>query len=258
MNTPDLSIVILAYQEEARIGQTLDELAAFLKSHNFGSVEVMLVCAVKPDGTHDKTLDIAESKRALFSNYQVVNSGKKEGKGRDARLGMLMAKGKYRIFMDADLATPLHHLDTAMALAKEGSQVVIAVRDLTASHTGLRKFISSFGNLLVQVVLLPGIKDTQCGFKLFEAAAAEEVFARQTIKGWGFDMEILAIARRLHYKISTVEAPDWSDVAGGTFQNVAVSGAAQTLKDLFNIKWGTLTGRYRDKHYTVDQAARHE
>jgi glycosyltransferase involved in cell wall biosynthesis len=250
MKPIDLSIVILAYQEAKRIGGSLEELAAFLKTRpQYGEVEVMVVIPTSPDGT----AKVAQSKSSLFKNFRIIDAGPRKGKGRDTRLGMLEANGRYRLFMDADLATPLVHLDEVYQLMQKGGSVGICVRDLTSSHTGLRKLISSLGNILVQVVLLPGIKDTQCGFKVFSAEAAEEIFRRQTILGWGFDMEILAIARKLHYAIEIFPAPDWKDVAGGTFSNVAVTGAVATLKDLFSIKWKQIIGRYRHRTFTYEK-----
>jgi dolichyl-phosphate beta-glucosyltransferase len=251
-DVPDLSIVLLAYEEAARIGPTLDELAAFLDSRDYGRVEVVVVSAARPDGSRDETLAIAESKRPLFERLVIEDPGPKAGKGRDARHGMLAASGRYRIFMDADLATPLHHVDTALEMARNGSDVVIAVRDLSTSHTGLRKLISGLGNLLVQLLLLPGIRDTQCGFKLFTRQAAEDVFPRQTIDGWGFDMEVLAIARRLRHSIGVVPTPDWADVAGGSFHHVALSAAVETLWDLFVIRWRLLTRRYDQSRRGAD------
>lgn len=241
---PFLSIVVLAYQEEARIGRSLIELSAYLTRAGHRGVEVLVVAATRPDGSSDRTEEIILGKRPLFENLRVVRPGVQAGKGRDARVGMLSARGSVRIFMDADLATPLHHLETALELANAGHQTVIGVRDLTSSHRGLRKVISSLGNALVQVVLLPGVPDTQCGFKLFSAAAAESIFSRQTIDGWGFDMEVLAIARRLGCGITTLAIPDWVDVAGGTFEAAPLRAAMRTLQDLINIKWKQLNGRY--------------
>lgn len=244
----DLSIIIPAYQEAKRIGGTLERLAEFLKSKDYGRVEVLVVTATSNDGTDQAAL----AKAKLFENFRLVDLGPRVGKGRDVRAGMFEARGRYKMFMDADLATPLVHLDDFQAVIRRGGKVAIAVRNLTASHTGLRKLISSLGNVLVQLVLLPGVKDSQCGFKLFEAQAAEEIFSRQTVLGWGFDMEVLAIARKLGYKIEFIEASDWQDVAGGTFGNVAVTGAASTLKDLFYIKWQMVTGRYNQRSFVYE------
>jgi dolichyl-phosphate beta-glucosyltransferase len=216
-----LSIIIPVYKEAGRIERSLDELAKFLAKHdNQGDTEVL------------------------------ITTGPRQGKGYQVRAGMMEAKGEYKLFMDADLATPLHHLQTVRQLMQEGSEVIIAVRNLSGTHTGLRKWISGLGNGLVQTLLLPGIKDTQCGFKAFSTLAAEELFRRQTIMGWGFDMEILAIARMQGYRIAQIEAPDWSDKPNGTFDGEIGSAALETLGELMTIIWRRWTGRYRRKHFT--------
>jgi dolichyl-phosphate beta-glucosyltransferase len=250
MSKPNLSIVIPAYQEALRIEKTLDELADYLKTHNYSSYEVIVVVADSPDGT----TALAQNKAKKFEQFRVISAGPRVGKGRDVRLGVLAAKGDYRMFMDADLATPLHHLEEVRRLMGQQAPVIIAVRNLTSSHTGLRKLLSSAGNLLVRVLLLPGVHDTQCGFKAFSAEATEELFRRQTILGWGFDMEILAIARMQKYRIYQIEVPDWTDQPNGTFEGQVSSAAIQTLGELLTIVWRRLTGRYRHKHFTSEVA----
>lgn len=240
---PDLSIIIPAYNEAGRIGASLDEVARFLKSKHYGNVEVIVVVA----RGKDQTLEVARSKASLFNNFRAVDAGVHVGKGRDVKSAMLKASGKYRLFMDADLATPLHHIDTVMELIAQDKDVIIGIRNLKSSHTGLRKFISSFGNLLIRLLLRLNIQDTQCGFKAFRAHVAEDLFGNQTITGWGFDMEILAIAIKRGYSFATIPIKDWRDVAGGTFKNVAVTGALSTFKDLLLIKWNLIRGRY-NKH----------
>jgi dolichyl-phosphate beta-glucosyltransferase len=132
---------------------------------------------------------------------------------------------------------------------KSGKQVAICVRDLQKSHKGLRKLVSSMGNFLVQMLLLPGIKDTQCGFKAFSKQATEVVFSAQTIDGWGFDMEVLAIARKLGYSIGLIEVPDWRDIKEGSkiSGGSPIKASLQTFGDLINIRWGFLRGRYKIK-----------
>jgi hypothetical protein len=152
--------------------------------------------------------------------------------------------------MDADLATPLRHIDAVMKLAEDKADVIIATRDLTSSHTGLRKIVSSFGNGLVRVLLLPGISDTQCGFKAFSAAAADALFRRQTIMGWGFDMELLAIARQLRLTIATIPVPDWHDHPEGTIGDDITAAAIETFGELVMILVRKWTGRYRRPHFT--------
>jgi dolichyl-phosphate beta-glucosyltransferase len=245
----DLTIILPAYMEAAGIAGSLERLADFLKTRDYGQVEVLVVVADSPDGT----AKIAESKAKLFQHFRVVHAGPRAGKGRDVRIGIFEARGRYRLFMDADLATPLEHLDDVKRLMDSGAKVGIAVRDLLKIHKGLlRKFMSSFGNVVAQVVLLPGIKDTQCGFKVFEAEAAEAIFSRMTMLGWSFDAEVLKIARLLGYKIVTIEAPDWKDpkAAGmGLVGDSPLSAAVKTFRDLFIVRWNVITGRYRKPIY---------
>lgn len=248
----DLSIILPAYMEAEGIAQTLDRLAAFLKTREYGTVEVLVVVADSPDGT----AEIAESRSGIFPRFRVIHAGPRAGKGRDVRLGMFEAEGRYRLFMDADLATPLEHLDDVKRLMDDGAQIGIAVRDLVKIHNRLmRKGITKLGNILAQVVLLPGFKDTQCGFKFFEAKAVDEIFGRMTIMGWGFDLEILAVACRLGYEVSFIETPDWKDpksAAVGLVGDSAARAALQVFKDLLRIRWNLMRGLYRDRLYCHD------
>lgn len=241
MKAPPLSIIIPAYQEATRIERSLDELAGYLKQQGDTTSEVLVVVADSPDGT----AQLAEGKSGLFAHFRLIAAGPKVGKGYQVRMGMMEAKGACKLFMDADLATPLHHIEEVRELARTNADVIIAMRDLTSSHTGLRKLVSSLGNRLVQAVLLPGISDTQCGFKAFSAEAADALFRRQTIMGWGFDMEILAIARLLKYRIVTIAAPDWQDHPEGTIGDDITAAALVTLGELLVILMRKWTGRYR-------------
>jgi dolichyl-phosphate beta-glucosyltransferase len=161
------------------------------------------------------------------------------------------ATGDYRLFMDADLATPLKYIETVYAKIEQGAEVIIAVRNLQNSHAlGLRWLVSSFGNRLLRSLLLPGITDSQCGFKAFSAAAAKELFGRQKVLGWGFDMEILAIARLRHYQIAQIPVPDWHDKPDGTFESGVIRAAVITLGELLAIIWRRWTGGYRQESFT--------
>ncbi|HEX3082058.1 MAG TPA: glycosyltransferase [Candidatus Saccharimonadia bacterium] len=246
---PDLSIIIPAYNEAARIVATLKTLAGFLDSRSYGIVEVVIVVADSPDGT----AQLATAQKHLFKHFKLVEPGIRVGKGRDVRAGMFEASGRYKLFMDADLATPLTHLDDVHAFMRQDGQVAIAVRDLFVVHKSLvRKLMSKAANLAAQILATPGIKDTQCGFKVFEAGVADALFSRMTMLQWSFDMELLAIARQLGYKIQTIEVPDWSDpkehddgLAGDSIIKVALTG----FLDPFSIRMGIWTGRYRHAHY---------
>lgn len=247
----DLSVIVPAFMEARRIADDLETLAKFLKSRDYGRVEVLVVVADSPDGT----ASIAGSKAKLFEHFRVVHAGPRAGKGRDVRLGMFEAKGRYRVFMDADLATPLHHLDDfKQQVIDQRKPVGIAVRNLVSTHkTWERKLITAGGNFLIQATLLPGLKDTQCGFKIFEAHAAEEIFSRMTILGWGFDLEVLAVARQLGYEIVTIEAPDWQDPKAndsGLSGDSASKAAVQVLRDLVRVRAGLWFGRYRKPNYS--------
>lgn len=205
---PELSIVVPAYAEAPLIATSLRALAGFLAARPAGSTEVLVVVAESDDGT----LELARECAPLFDQCTVIDAGPRAGKGRDVRLGMLAARGRYRVFMDADLATPLHHLDRLQPHIAVDAPVVIGVRDLWQTHRRLsRRLVATGGNLAIRGLLLRGMSDTQCGFKMFRADVCEEVFATATVDGWGFDLEILAIARRLGHHVATLTIDDWSD-----------------------------------------------
>jgi dolichyl-phosphate beta-glucosyltransferase len=241
---PDLSIVIPAYREADLIVASLTAVADYLATCALESVEVIVVVADSSDATMALALDCA----GRFPSVRVVAAGPRAGKGRDVRLGMLTARGRYRLFMDADLATPLHHLDALPSFMHDDADVVIAVRDLWHIHPGwTRRLITTVGNLLARVVLLPGIKDTQCGFKLFRADVCDAVFSQVVIDGWGFDLEALAVARRMGYRIDVLDVPDWSDpkaTRDGLGHDHAGSAAARVLVDLARIRGRLWRGRY--------------
>ena len=244
----ELSIVIPTYNEKTRIGKTLDELSEYIKDNKL-DVEVLIIDAGSPDGTAEEVMKYSRK----FKDLKVVNAGPKPKgkfiKGKQVKMGMLEAKGKYVLFMDADLATPLKYIKTAISQLESGNQVSICIRNLQKSHKGLRKAISGTGNFLVQSLLLPGISDTQCGFKAFTGEAVKAVFPLQTIDSWGFDMEILAIARKQGYSIGLIDVPDWEDVKEGSkiTGSSPIKASIQTLGDLLKIKWRSISGKYKAK-----------
>ncbi len=246
----DLSIIIPAYNEADRIGQSLETLADFLDKHDYGEVEVLVIAQ------GDNTGPAAAKAAKLFKHFRVVDLKRRPGKGGAVRAGMFEAKGRYKLFMDADLATPLTHLDDVKAIMDRGSEVGICVRNLDITHKGVRKFISGFGNFLVQTLLLPGIHDTQCGFKVFKSEAADEIFSRQTIVSWGFDMEALALARKFGYNIELIPTNDWKDPKSvGLVGDSNIKVAIQTFKDLLVIRWNLMIGKYRKKSFTYKAPA---
>lgn len=243
-NTVDFTILIPAYREEKRIGKTLDELAKFVKSNSVLSklaVEVLVVAADAGDKTHQVVL----GKKEKFTNLKLLKPGLKVGKGRDVQYGMLRAKGDAVIFMDADLATPLKYLPVFYTKFKEGGDVVIATRNLHKHHESfLRRSLSNTGNILFRIASGVWVEDSQCGFKLFSKNAAKTCFSNLQIKGWGFDMEVLAIARANKLKIVTHRIDDWVSVPEGTFENGFLCNAMASLGELSAILYRRVTKKY--------------
>ncbi len=244
MTQPDLSIIIPAYHEADRIGETIATLAAFLGKHDYGTVEVLIVA----QDPHTHRLAALECKN--HPGFRSIELLERAGKGGAVRTGIFEARGRYKLFMDADLATPLHHLDAVHDFIGRQGDLAIAVRHINVTHTGIRKFISEFGNLLTRVLLTPGIADTQCGFKVFEADVAKQLFGRQRITGWAFDMELLAIARQQKYKIEIIEADDWHDPkVEGLVGDSNAKAAIESGIDMLKIKWRLMTGQYKRISY---------
>ena len=230
----DLSIVIPAYNEEARIGDTLDELALLVRDNGW-SAEVIVV----DDGSTDQTTTVAGVHLGAFPISQVIPSQPNRGKGHAVRTGMLAANGPLRVFMDADGSTDLREIGRFLHRSNqlEGEHILVgsvamAESDVTPQPL-YRQVAGRMANWLIQSLVLPGIKDSQRGFKLFTAGAAEDVFKRCDIDGWLFDVEALAVARRLGYPI--VELPiKWEHREAS---RVSLRSYVQTLLDLLRVRW---------------------
>ncbi|HET7500628.1 MAG TPA: glycosyltransferase [Kofleriaceae bacterium] len=207
-----LSLVVPAFAEARYLAGTLRALREFLSARDWlATTEVVVVTAEAPDGTPE----IARQGLAAFPLAQHIEPGAKLGKGRDVRAGMLAARGEIVLFMDADLATPLRHVEPAVSLVRAGHDVVIGRRDLARMHHTLgRRITSQLSNHLVRAVLLPGIADTQCGFKAFHRSIVAELFEPLRTMGWGFDLEILVRARAAGASIAELDVPDWADPKG--------------------------------------------
>jgi len=240
--SPTLSIIIGALREEHRIGKTLDALSIFLKKEGLAdSTEVIIVAA---DGG-DNTVGIVNDTRSSFSVLRIVEPGAPLGKGRDIKAGMLSAKGQIRLYMDADLATPLHHIKTVLAMFEnEQPDIVIGTRRLTKIHKDIpRQLISLFGNFCFMIVSGFYSPDTQCGFKAFTAEATEVCFGKLTRLKWSFDMELLTIANVNKLRVQQVAINDWKDQPGGTFKP-SLSSSLQFFRDLSRIFLNRLFGKY--------------
>ena len=241
--TRSLSIVIPAYDEEKRLSGTLERITSYLKNGKWKFTEVIVV----DDGSRDRTVRVADKFRARVRSVRVLRNPGNRGKGYSVRHGMMEAKGEWTLFTDADLSTPIEELEKLWTAAQEArAQVAIGSRALDRSLIGVHQplFRESAGkvfNLAARVITGLPFWDTQCGFKLFETRAAREIFRRQQLERFGFDVEVLFIARKLGY--STIEVPvRWNDVAGTKVS--AVSGLAAFL-DPLRVRFNQLRGKYR-------------
>jgi glycosyltransferase involved in cell wall biosynthesis len=204
-HSPYLSILFPAHNEEARLPETLTQVEAFLQQQDF-ACEVIII----ENASTDATLAIAEEYARQHAYVRVLHDDL-PGKGRAVQKGMLAARGEYRFVCDVDLSMPIAEIRRFLPPQSVPFDVAIASREaLGAIRYGepyYRHLVGRVFNSLVRMLTLPELNDTQCGFKCFTAAAAETLFPRMTIFGWTFDVEILAIARQLKYRIIEVPIP---------------------------------------------------
>jgi dolichyl-phosphate beta-glucosyltransferase len=240
MTTPLLSIVIPAYNEVGRISATLADIARHLANADF-EYEILVV----NDGSRDATAALVREMCETIKYMTVIDSDENRGKGAAVRLGMLLARGKIRLFMDADNSTSIDQFETMRPHFAEGYAVVIGSRAVAGTQLDLpaplyRQALGKIGNLLIQLLLVPGIWDTQCGFKAFTATAAEDLFRASVINGWGFDVELLALAGRLGYGVKEMPVRWVNDV----HSKVGSAAYSSTLTEILKVRWWLWTKRY--------------
>lgn len=204
MNYPFLSIVIPAHNEETRLPQSLGQAFAFLENQTYPS-EVVVV----ENASSDRTLEVAQEFTRSFPSLRVLHEDQ-PGKGRAIRRGVLEACGEYRFFADVDFSMPVQEINRFLPPACN-CDISIGSREAPGAvryhEPPYRHFTGRVFNFFIRTLVLPGLQDTQCGFKCFRAAAAEDIFRFQTLLGWSFDVELLAIARRRGYTIAEVGIP---------------------------------------------------
>jgi len=243
---PYLSVVIPAYTEETRIGATLDAIYTYLTAKSY-TWEILVVL----DGPDDNTPTVVETFAQGKSNVRWIDRKENRGKGYSVRQGMLAAKGKIRVFTDADNSTDLSHFEQMKPLFDQGANVVIASRDQKDVSTArqavpqpfYKRFLGNAGNLFIQIMVVPGIWDTRCGFKAFSAEASKKVFSVARMDGWSFDDESLALARRNGYDIQAIGA-DWNDAEG---THVTKLDYVKNIFEAIRIRWYLMTGVYKRK-----------
>ena len=239
MTPPFLSIIIPAHNEEIRLPRTLRQVFAFLEKQTY-SAEVIIV----ENGSSDRTFEMAHEFAARHSNLIVIHEAQ-AGKGNAVRRGVLEARGEYRFICDADLSMPINELikflppvlnDFDIAIASREAPGAVRYNEPAYRHWGGRAI-----NLAIRLLILPGLNDTQCGFKCFRAETAEKLFNQQTLMGWSFDIEILYLARRKHLKVKEIPV-QWYFDADSKVR--AVRDALRMLSDIFRIHINALRGRY--------------
>jgi len=205
MSDPFLSIVIPAHNEENRLPQTLEQVVSFAAGQSF-ETEVVVV----ENASHDRTLEVGNEFASRHASMIRVIHEELPGKGRAVQKGMLTARGAYRFFADADFSMPAAEImrfippavDVPIAIGSREAPGAVRYNEPFYRHLTGRVF-----NTLIRILVLPTLNDTQCGFKMFRADAADNLFRRQILMGWSFDVELLYIASRCGYPILEVPIP---------------------------------------------------
>lgn len=239
-----LSIVIPAYNEQARLPATLQAVLDYLERRQNGGFEILVV----DDGSTDSTAAVAEQFRRYHPEVRLLRNPGNRGKGYSVRHGMLKASGDWILFTDADLSAPIEECDKLrQAAERHSAAVAIGSRALDRSLIGVhqprwREWAGRVFNLLMRLLVGLPFRDTQCGFKLFRRDAAQALFSRQRIERFGFDVEILYLARKLGFK--AVEVPVRWNHAEGTRVSM-LRDSLDMFLDLVRVRWWWRRGLYR-------------
>lgn len=208
MNSPSISIIIPAYNEEFRLARSLNIILNYLEKEHINA-EILVV----DDGSKDKT---SEAALAFGNKVRLLQQVQNMGKGAAVRRGMLEATGDICLFTDADLSTPIYEIKKVIHTLSTEIDVFVGSRALDYSmikkhQPKYREFMGKTFNFFVQMLVMKGIKDTQCGFKAFKCEAAKKIFSIAKINGFGFDVEILYLARKNGYKIAEIPVEWYND-----------------------------------------------
>jgi glycosyltransferase involved in cell wall biosynthesis len=241
VTTPSLSIVIPAYNEGARIENALDRVLSCVAERNWDA-EVLVV----DDGSSDNTVDIVHRWMTTHPNLHLIHNDGNRGKGYSVRNGILQSSGQVVLFTDADLSSPIEEAERLFAALDAGADVAMGSRWLDKQRQTIhqplyRRFFGRCFNWVTRKIMGLPYKDTQCGFKAFKRDAAQVIFRLQTIERWGFDPEILFIARKLGYRIDEVP------VTWGHDERSRISylkDGMKMLEEMYQIRKNSLRGRY--------------
>ncbi|RMG97025.1 MAG: glycosyltransferase family 2 protein [Chloroflexi bacterium] len=236
---PYLSIIIPTYNEEERIIPTIGAIASYVSDKEFPWELI-----ISDDGSTDNTVSLVEE--LGFANLRIVRAPKNEGKGSAVRRGVLAARGQYILFADADNSTPIEELDKLLQrVTKEGYDIAVGSRAVAgaaeAYRSPLRRLLSGGLRWLVRYVFRIGVRDTQCGFKLYTREAAHRLHGQQTLMGFSFDLEILYLATKFGYRVAEVPVM-WIDAPGSKVDSARE--VRRFLRDLLKIKLNDWRGAY--------------
>lgn len=250
---PFYSIVIPAYNESPRLGGTLEKVLGYVRDQQWDA-EVIVV----NDGSRDSTSEIVREFAKKNPVLRLLENPGNRGKGYSVRNGMLNARGRIVLFSDADLSSPIEEAPKLFKALEDGADIAIGSRWLRAEMQTQRQPLHRqlFGrifNLLLRITLGLQFKDTQCGFKAFKQPAAKAIFPLQKIERWGFDPEILFLARKLGYKVEEIPVR-WGH-SGGARINPLVDGA-RMFQEMLHIRWNDLKGRYDSSAPVAPRAAK--
>jgi dolichyl-phosphate beta-glucosyltransferase len=237
----EYSIVIPAYNEGARILPTLDRVIGFIREQGW-LAEILVV----NDGSRDDTAEVVRAYAKSHPSVRLIENPGNRGKGFSVRNGILHSRGKAVLFTDADLSSPIEESVKLFDSIGRGNDVAIGSRWLqsdlqTVRQPFYRQILGRAFNLALRIILGLRYKDTQCGFKAFNGRAAREIFSRQCIRRWGFDPEILFLARRLGYRVKEIPV-SWGHDHRSKIN--PVTDGLSMLKDLLKIRWNSISGKY--------------
>lgn len=234
-----LSIIIPAYNEAKRLPKTLSEIDKYLSKQNY-NYEILVI----NDGSKDETSDVINGLN--IKNLRFIDNKENHGKGYVVRQGMLEAKGKYRLFTDADNSTSIDQVENILPWFDKGYEVIIGSREVAGAKLAvpqpwIRRFLGGTFRFIVNVFTgLWEIKDTQCGFKAFSDKAVDDIFPRLTLDRWAFDVEILCLARKLNYKVKEVPVVWINDLES----KVNFKGMVKMFFEVLQVRWNLIFKKY--------------
>jgi len=235
-----LSVIIPIYNEEKSIKKTLFDVNDFFANQKYNG-EIIVI----DDGSKDSGYDISKNLGSIIKNMSVFKNSKNYGKGYSVKKGMLVANGRFKLFMDADNSTNIRQINNAIPFLENGYDIIIGNRKLKESEirrhqSFYKETMGVVGNILIRLLAVSKITDTQCGFKCFSSKFVNDIFTKTTINGWGFDIEVLALANKFGYKIKAIPVV-WEDKGKS---RVFFKDYIFTLKELLQIKINLLRKKY--------------